>query len=153
MFETERELQEKLYEKFLEDLFNDLANVIKKFNRNITQNEIHLTIDRIKVVTSEMFLSGFYNERDYMLTLFGAIAPNSAFEDFSHYIKNNIPSIHAFYEADHGINDFIGKWVITKRNHFNILSGTIVKITGESFMGYDIASEDGRKVFCIGYEI
>lgn len=149
----DRELNYELDKKFEKDVVCSLIKIANDYGFIGDNNSLR---ERIKYLTSYFFSCGCHNEDDYIMALFGAICPNSAFLDFKHYVNIEIPSISNYYEARQGLDNFVGKYVITKKNHSaskKIIPGTIVKIIGISERGYDIMSENGDKVLEIGFTI
>ena len=152
---TLRELHEincELYDRFIDEVVNKLLEYVFTMdsNKEFLQARIHR-------VTSEAFLCGFWTERDYYLSLFGASYSNAAIQDFIRNVENNVPEIHAFFEADHGASNFVGKWVLTRLEHSScarfLPKFTIVKIIGCGDRGYDIQTESGIRMLECGWEV
>lgn len=150
MKKIDRNLQERLYKKFECEVITKLLSVYKHFSY---RDDYNFVVERISFVTLEFFGSMYFNERDYMLALYGAMSPSASFEDFKYYVETEIPEITNYFESNHGIRNFVGKWVVTEENHSEISSGTIVKIIGVSERGYDIISVNGTKALEIGFVI
>lgn len=149
----DRELHEKLYKRFEKDVETALLSVADRFK--FVGDRVELRI-RIQRMNSYFFLCGDTTEEQYLYSLFGAICPSAAFPDFEHYIARKIPSISNYFEARHGLDNFVGKYVLTTKEHKaykTIPAKTIVKITGISERGYDIEADNGDKVLEIGFTI
>lgn len=152
---TLRELHEincELYDRFIDEVVNKLLESV--FTMDSNKEFLH---ERIHRVTSEAFSCGFWTERDYYLSLFGASYANAAIQDFIRNVENNVPEIHAFFEADHGERNFVGKWVLTRVEHSScdrsIPKFTIVKIISCGDRGYDIQTESGIIMLECGWEV
>lgn len=158
----DRDLEALLHTRFVCDVVDKLKTYVNELviNRHITGCCLYDTTDvndRIMQLTRIFFGSGNYTEEEYLYALYGAISPHASPLDFIMLIRRRIPEIHNFYEADQGLKDFVGKWVVTRRPHKNAKSdvpeGTIVKITGESTSGYEIEDEFGNPFGNIGFGI
>lgn len=149
----DKELLAELSDKFEEDIIRSIFTQVKKFQNVKPDAQL---FQRIKYVTSEAFNCGYWTEDNYFIALYGAICPNAGFEDFKYYLNRKIPYIENFFNARHGLDDFVGKYVVTTQDHSaydKIPKGTVVQIIGVSYRGYDIETEDGRRVLEIGYII
>lgn len=146
------EISCKLSDKFIDDVVNKLMDSV--FTMDSNKEFLKARISR---VTSEAFLCGYWTERDYYLSLFGAAYANAAIQDFIRNVENNVPEIHAFFDANHGSMNFVGKWVLTRVEHSScahtIPKYTVAKIIGCSDRGYNIQTENGIKMYECGWEV
>lgn len=158
----DRDLQALLYTRFRCDVEDKLKAYVDELvaSRHITGCCLYDTTDvndRITQLTRTFFGSGNYTEKEFLYALYGAISPYASPLDFFTLIRRRIPEIHNFYEADQGLKNFVGKWVVAKYPHktqgFNIPEGTVVKITGESVTGYEIEDELGNPFGNVGFDI
>lgn len=156
MFDVEKTrsvLLADAYKKFENELVYSLINTLNN-KRYVNKNNI--SKEKIEFLTSTFLGSNFYSEKDYLLALYGCICPNASFFDFEKAIIEEIPIIHNYYMANNGLDNFIGKWVVTRKSHqaySRIEKNSIVKIIGVSERGYDIMDEAGNKVCEIGFTI
>ena len=153
MEKTRSVLLADAYQKFVDELVCSLINTFKN-KRYVDKNSI--SKEKITFLTSSFLGSDFYSEKDYLLALYGCICPNASFFDFEKIVIEENPIIHAYYMANGGLDNFIGKWVVTRESHQayrKIEKNSIVKIIGISERGYDIMDEVGNKVYEIGFVI
>lgn len=145
----------KLYDRFKDDVVNEVMRVVDHFSQ-LSMNDKFMTRYRVQRIT-DVFLGGMtWSERDYMIALYGTVAPSAAVEDFCSYLLNAVPIIHNYFQANHGLNDFVGKWVVTKHTHsaYNTIpKGTVVKIIDMSTRGFDISTENGIRVCEVGFSV
>lgn len=156
MERIDREMMEMLDNKLQQEVVSALCKVSKNFGVWVFQPE-ELIRKKIEFLTSTAFGSGNWNKQAYMIALFGAITPSSALEDFCYYVDREVPVIQNYFESDHGIRPFVGKWVVTKYEHSSmsttIPAETVVKITELGDRGYTIQTEFGDRVSEIGFEV
>lgn len=127
-FKKRMDIKNMLYNKFI----NDVVNKICKYG--------YEKVDKVKTerITRMMFDCMDFTEKDYMLALYGLIAPNASFYDFWNMMKKSIPEITNFFNADHGLKLFEGKWCMTE-------DGKEVKIIG--YPTYTCSYTDGVGVY------
>lgn len=151
-----RELAVILDKRFQQEVVDDLCRVTKNWSAWMNQPE-ELIRRKIEFLTSTAFGSMYWNHQSYMIALFGAITPSSALEDFCYHLDREVPSIKRFFESNHGLRLFVGKWTITEREHSSFAAsipvGTVVKITDMSDRGYTIQTESGICISEIGFEV
>lgn len=152
MKKIDRELSETLYQRSISDIVEKLLNTVDSLDSNI-----EFLRYRIERIVHEAFGSGYWNEHDFYIALYGAVYTRGAFEDFKHSVVMKVPEIHNYFQARHGIDNYVGKWVQTKKSHESmsckIPAGSICKITEMSDRGYDICCENGDFVSEIGWEV
>lgn len=107
-FKKRMEIKNKLHDMFINSLID---KIITHFNHYGFEK---INAIKLEQVTRMILDSMDFTERDFMLVLYGLIAPNASFNDFWFLVKNHIPEIKNFFDANHGIEFFEGKYCMTR---------------------------------------